>query len=292
MKTGILTSGVSQNLDHALQCIHADGFRHVEIQFAWGVEDGDYSTAQETEICRLLKQYHMRCTAVMKNLFSGMTLDDTQIASSRYRDSLRLFRNTIRLARALGCHLTRVNSFDKHNVIFGFGGAEHYLSGGNRAWNKYLKLMEPVCRIAEDEDIDIMVETGTGGFLCTAALAKKACDDLHSAHFRVLWDPANCIYNGEIPLPRAYEQLREHIAEIHIKDLRFRRELAEATYCPLGQGSMAPYLKPLAALLRQDSFSGVVVLENQVTPSGGTEEDGYRLSVPVFKKIFCEAESN
>ena len=35
MKLGVLTSGVSQQLEDALPIIRKDGFRHVEIQFAW-----------------------------------------------------------------------------------------------------------------------------------------------------------------------------------------------------------------------------------------------------------------
>lgn len=288
MKVGVLTSGVNQDLERALSIIHNDGFRYAEIQFAWGVEDGHYSQEQLGEIKRLLDQYGMRCTAIMKNLFSGLRLDETTQGSGAYCESLRVLRETIRQARELGCNLTRVNSFDRHHVIFGYGGAQNHLSGGNAAWRHYLHLMEPVCRIAEDEGIDVMIETGTGGFIFSAALAKRAIDEFRCPRLKVLWDPANCLYNGEEPIPRAYELVREHLAEVHIKDLRFNRVQGEVTYCPVGRGSMAPYLKCLARMLREDCFAGAVVLENQVTPTVGTEEDGYRLSMRPFRECFLE----
>lgn len=288
MKEGVLTSGVNQDLARALGIIQNDGFRYVEIQFAWGTEDGHYSQEQLAEIKRLLRKYDMRLTAVMKNLFSGMRLMDTTPESATYHESLRVLRETMRQARELGCNLTRVNSFDRHHVIFGYGGAQNHLSGGNRAWSRYLRLMEPVCRMAEEEGIDVMIETGTNGFIGSAALAKRAIDALRCPRLKVLWDPANCFYNGEEPLPAAYALVREHLAEVHIKDLRFDRARAEVTYCPVGRGSLAPYLNGLAHALREDGFAGAVVLENQVTPPVGTEEDGYRLSMRAFRECFLE----
>lgn len=286
MKLGVLTSGVSQDLERALDMIRADGFRHVEIQFAWGREDGGRSEEQEARIRELLQQYGVTCTAVMRNTFSGLSLETTDQSTPAYQQALRAFRGTVELAQAYGCRLTRVNSFARQQVVFGYGGAEHHLSGGNRAWVKFLRLMEPVCQTAQDEQTDVMIETGTNGFLHTAALMRKALDDLGCGRLYALWDPANCLYAGERPYPEGYEALRGKIAEIHIKDLRFRRELAEVTYCPVGDGAMAPYLEPLANILRREKYSGGVILENQVTPPGGTEADGYRLSAPVFRRIF------
>lgn len=286
MKTGVLTSGVSGDFEHALAVIREDGFRYVEIQFAWGVEDGSRTPIQEEKIRQLLNRYGMQCTAVMRNLFSGLRLDETSLDSRAYRASLDMLRSTAALARSYGCTLTRINAFDRHAVLFGDGGAEKHLTAGNKSWARYLRLMEPVCQIAEDEGIDIMIETGTGSLLHTAALMRRALDELGCSRLYALWDPANCLYTGERPYPDGYEILRGRIAEIHIKDIRFRRELASVTYCPVGQGMMTQYLDDLAAALRRDAFAGGVILENQVTPSGGTEEDGYRLSVPVFRTIF------
>ena len=286
LKTGILTSGVSQDLERALKLVRADGFRYVEIQYAWGAEDGSRSDQQEHEVRRLLEQNHIKCTAVMRNIFSGLSLDDTSPGSFRYQKELEYLRDSIRLAKSYGCSKTRINSFDRHHVVFGYGGAENHLTDGNRIWLKFLRLMEPVCRIAEEEQITIMIETGTNGFLHTAALMRKALDELMCDRLMALWDPANCLYSSEIPYPNGYERLQGKIAEIHIKDLKICKQLASITYCPVGRGMMAPYLKDLAAALHRDHFQGGVILENQVMPAGGTEEEGYRLSVPAFRNIF------
>lgn len=285
MKAGVLASGVSQDLGTALARIRQDGFTHVEIQYAWGVEDGGHTPAQLRTIKALLEEYGMHCTATLRNLFSALRLDETHPSSPPYREELRRLEETIMVSRFLGNRLTRINSFNKQNVLFGYGGAQHHLSGGNKVWHHYLRLMEPVCRMAEEAGIDVMVETGTGGLIHSAALAQKAARELASPRFKVLWDPANCLYSGEEPL-EGYGRVRDHLAEVHIKDLRLCRPLAEVTYCPLGQGLMAPHLEILAAALRADGFPGAAILENQVTPPGGTELDGYRQSVPLFRRLF------
>lgn len=288
MKAGVLLSGVAHDPAAALRQIRADGFAYAEVQFAWGAEDGDRTETQERELKRLFAENGVTCTAVMRNLFSGLRLAETGPDSPHFLDELKHLRRAICLARFHGCGLVRINSFDKQNVLFGFGGAENHLADGS-AWRAYLRLMEPVCQIAEDEGVDLMVETGTNGLVHTAALARRAADELKSRRFRILWDPANCLYSGEEPL-RAYACIREHVAEIHIKDLRCRREMAEITYCPLGRGQMAPWLDELAAALRKDRFDGAVILENQVTPPGKTELHGYRSSAALFREIFGNTE--
>lgn len=288
MKAGVLLSGVSRDPACALRQIRKDGFAYAEIQYAWGAEDGDRTDEQERTLKRLFAENGVTCTAILRNLFSGLRLSQTGPDSPAFLNELSHLRGAIRLARYHGCGLVRINSFDKQNVLFGYGGAENHLADGG-AWRAYLRLMEPVCRIAEDEGIDLMVETGTNGVLHTAALARRAADELKSRRFLILWDPANCLYSGEEPL-RAYACIRESVAEIHIKDLRCRRALAEVTYCPLGRGLMAPWLDELAAALRQDRFGGAVILENQVTPPGKTELDGYHSSAALFRELFGEPE--
>lgn len=285
MKAGILTSGVDQDLELALKRISADGFRYAEIQYAWEREDGDRTTGQEARVQALLKQYGVRLTAVMRNLFSGMELMELTQETPAFKTELENFRQTIALARFHGCNLTRINSFKRHTVVFGYGGASQALTGGNAAWRRFLELMEPVLAIAEDTGIDVMMETGTGGFIHSAALLKRTIEALGSSRLKALWDPANCLYSGENPL-QGYELLRGTLAEIHIKDLRFDQPLAQITYCPLGCGSMTPYLEPLAALLRKDRFDGAVVLENQVVFEGRPLEAGYAQSMPLFRNTF------
>jgi hypothetical protein len=50
---------------------------------------------------------------------------------------------------------------------------------------------------------------------------------------------------------------------------------------------MAPYLGEIAAVLKRDNYQGVVSLESVYRPDGGTLEDGFRKSLPLFKRLFA-----
>lgn len=285
MKTGILTSGISQDFEKALQVVREGGFDYVELQFMWGIEAGHHSEEQNREVKRLLDKYGIKVSAMLKNLFTGMTVSGTEVGDKRYAEELAVLRKTIELARYFGCNITRCNSFDKHNVVFGSGGADVWLSNRDKAWKKFLSLMEPACQMAVDAEIDLMVETGTNGFIHSAALARKAIDDLRCPRFKVLWDPANCLFSMENPM-RGYEAIRGHIAEIHIKDIRVDKPMARVAYCPVGRGEMGMYLDDLASALKHDQWDGVVVFENQVSSPEIAEEQAYHWSIPRFKEAF------
>ena len=54
----------------------------------------------------------------------------------------------------------------------------------------------------------------------------------------------------------------------------------------LGTGHIAPYLENIAKALREDNYQGVISYESVYSPEGGSFEDGFRASLPLFKKLF------
>lgn len=53
-----------------------------------------------------------------------------------------------------------------------------------------------------------------------------------------------------------------------------------------GKGQLASSLEPIARGLKEDLYDGVTSLESVYRPDGGTFEDGFRASVPLFKELF------
>lgn len=286
MNLGVITSGVTQDLEKALQLITADGFKLAELHFAWGLEVGCHTDAQNQEIRSLLDKYKVAVPCLMKNIFASLTVNDAAVDSDRYRQEMEMLVDTIKLARFLGAGAVRCAAFDKHNVVFGSGGAEKLFTKNNQAWGKFLKLMEPACEIIMREKMDLIMETGTGSFIHTAALARKAIDDLKCPRLKVLWDPANCIYSQENVM-RGYEAVRDCLGEVHIKDVRVDKPMAKIVCCPVGHGEMGPYLDDLADALKKDGWDGPIVFENQVCPPNHTEEETYHWSVARFKEAFA-----
>ena len=285
MKLGAITNGISQDFETALKTMSADGIEYAELQFIWDTEICHHTGEQNAEMKALLEKYGIRVACIMKHVLNGLDVMTTEIESDAYQQQLSLLKKSIELARYFGTNITRIQPFSKKNVVFGDGGAEKYLSGYNKSWSRFLKRLEPCCQIAEDAGIDMMMETGTGSYIHTVALAKKAIDELGCSRLKILWDPAHCLYSMEDPI-RAYELAAEDIVDVHIKDIRVNKPLASITYCPLGYGEMAQYTQTIAELLKKNCYDGVVTFENQVIPAGGSELDGWKQSVAMFKEIF------
>ena len=128
----------------------------------------------------------------------------------------------------------------------------------------------------------MVIETGNGGMVNSAYLGAKLVADIGSPHLQVLWDPANCLFCGEVAFPDGYEAIRECVAHVHIKDTRTWPPRATIQQVPYGTGHLAPHLPNIANALRADGYDGVVSFESVHRPPGGTFEDGFRASIASF----------
>ena len=285
MKLGAITNGISQDFEKALKVMVRDGIEYAELQFVWDKEICHHTEEENEKMKMLLDRYKIKTACIMKHVLNGLPVMETEIKSDAYQEQIRLLKKSIDLARYFGTDITRIQPFGKQNVVFGSGGAEKYLSGNNESWKKFLNLLEPCCQIAEDEGINMMMETGTGAYIHTVSLAKKAIDELGCRRLKILWDPANCLYSGENPVAE-YEMAGGDIIDVHIKNIRINRPLASITYCPLGYGEMAQFTEKISEMLKAHHYEGVVTFENQVIPPGKTQMEGWDMSVEMFRKIF------
>jgi sugar phosphate isomerase/epimerase len=217
--------------------------------------------------------------------FVGLPMMTTEIEDEAYQKHMEGLKRCIRLAKELGTDMVRIMSGRKEMIIFGYNGAERWVASTG-AWGKLLKLMELPVRLAEEEDITLAVETGNNAMITSGWLGKKLVEDLGSKNLKIIWDIPNTLYCTDIPYPDAYEEIKEHIGHIHIKDCEANIARATVRFCPLGEGDMAPYLEDIAGALKRDGYQGVVSLESVYRPDNGTFEDGYRECLPVFKKLF------
>ena len=94
------------------------------------------------------------------------------------------------------------------------------------------------------------------------------------------------MYCTETPYPDGYERGGKRIRHIHIKDAKIDVARAAVDFRSLGTGDMAPYLVDIAAALKNDHYQGIVSLEANFRPAGGTFIDGTRSSLGHFKRVF------
>ncbi len=285
MKLGVITDGISTDLEHALKVMNETGIEHAELQFVWDKEIGDQTEEEIQRIKNLVAQYNVKVPCITRHNFAGLPVMATEPEDEAYQQHLAGLKRCIKIAKELGTDLVRVMSCRKEMIIFGSNGAEKWVASTG-AWEKLLKLMEAPVKLAEEEGITLAVETGNNAMVTSGWLGRKLIDDLGTEHLKIIWDIPNTLYCTEVPFPDAYEEIRDYIAHIHIKDCQANISRATVRFCPLGEGDMAPYLEDIASALRNDGYQGVVSLESVYRPDNGTFEDGFRECLPVFKDLF------
>ena len=191
----------------------------------------------------------------------------------------------IELAKLLDCHMIRSLVFSKQACLWGAGGAEFRNGYNNKSWPKMLRLFEPLVQMAEDADMDIVFETGVNTVLTSGWLNRKFVEDMGSKHLKIIWDPANMLINREYP-PEVYEEIKDLIGHVHIKDGIYDANRSTITATAVGQGDMKRYMEDIAKWLKRDGYDGVVSIENFYIPEGKTTEEGYLAGVNEFKRIF------
>ena len=278
-KLGVITDGISRDFEYALDTMVETGLEYVELQYLWEKQVGDLTDADIARVKGLIEARNLKVSCISHHNLSALPVD-TAVVAPAYREHITTLQRCIDIAQELGTNLVRIFSFRKEMVLF---GAEPIVSEGT--WTTLLDRLEEPLRIADDADITLVIETAISGNVTSALLARKLIDELDVPHLKVLWDPCSSLYCTEVPYPDGYEVIRDHIAHVHLKDGVVNLPAATFDFCAIRQGQMDPYYNDIVSTLKRDGYDGAVSLESVYTPVGGTREDGFRESLPVFMEL-------
>ena len=285
-KLGVITDGISREFEHALSVMNETGLEYAELQYLWEKEVGDLNDAEIAKAQSLLKAHEMKVSCISRHNFAGMLVGDTEVGDGNYNRHMDGLQRCIDMALELGTNVVRIMSFRREMILFGSSGADYWVTSTG-AWDKLLKLLESPVKLAEEKNINLVLETGNNAMVPSAWLGKKLIDDIGSDSLRILWDPANSLYANEPTYPDGWEALKDgYIGHFHIKDAKVNMPHAHVEFCEMGKGDMAPYLDPLANEMKLNNYNGYISLESVYRPDGGSFEDGYRASLPKFKELF------
>ena len=278
-KLGVITDGISRDFEYALDTMVETGLEYVELQYLWEKQVGDLTDADVGRVKGLIEARDLKVSCISHHNLSALPVD-TAVVAPAYREHITTLQRCIDIAKALGTNLVRIFSFRKEMVLF---GAEPIVAEGT--WATLLDRLEEPLRIADDAGITLVIETAISGNVTSALLARKLIDELDVPHLKVLWDPCSSLYCTEVPYPDGYEVIREHIAHVHLKDGVVNLPAATFDFCAMRQGQMDPYYNDIVSALERDGYEGAISFESVYTPVGGTREDGFRESLPVFMEL-------
>ena len=278
-KLGTITDGISRDFEYALDTMVETGLEYVELQYLWEKQVGDLTAADVERVKGLIDARNLKVSCISHHNLSALPVD-TVVVAPAYREHITTLQRCINVAQALGTNLVRIFSFRKEMVLF---GAEPVISEG--AWATLMNRLEEPLQIADAAGITLVMETAISGNVTSALLARKLIDELDVPHLKVLWDPCSSLYCTEVPYPDGYDAIREHIVHVHLKDGVVNLPAATFDFCAMRQGQMDPYYNDIVDALKRDGYEGIISLESVYTPVGGTREDGFRESLPVFMEL-------
>lgn len=285
-KLGVITDGISRDFERALQVTTDADLEYAELQFLWEKEVGDLNDDEMARAKDLVAKFGVKVSCISRHNFVGMIVGQTEIGDENYEKHFDGLKRCIAMAKEFDCPLVRIMSFRRDMILFGKGGAEHWVVATG-AWDKLLTLLKPAVELAEKENITLVLETGNNAMVPSAWLGRKLIDDMSSEHLKILWDPGNCLYANEPAYPDGYEALKGgYMGHFHIKDANVDMPKATVEFCEMGTGQMASTFEPIAQGLKDDGYDGVISLESVYRPEGGTFEEGFKASVGLFKRVF------
>lgn len=286
MKISVITNGISQDYETCCKVMKETGVNYAELQEIYG-KRVEYLTEEEMyQVKALNEKYNIEPVSITTHAFAGIGVMDLDVGDETYEKHLSLLRNGIKFAKIVGAPQVRAMPFTKAIVLHGAHGSDQWNAGGNKAWPKFIELYRPIAKLAEDEDITITVENGFNAMIVSGYQCRKFIEELGCDKIKILWDPANALYYGDIPYPNAYNEVREYLGHVHIKDLNCSLIEGWVDIKNIGHGTMAPYLDDIRTALERDEYDGYISLENIYRPDGGDYIDGYRLDIPELKKRF------
>ncbi|MGK0189417.1 MAG: sugar phosphate isomerase/epimerase [Verrucomicrobiales bacterium] len=285
-KLGVITDGISRDFEHALRVLTEAGLNYAELQFLWDKEVGDLNDDEMAKAKALVDKYGVEVSCISRHNFVGMLVGDTEVGDENHDKHMNGLKRCIAMAKEFGTNIVRIMSFRRDMILFGEGGAEHWVVSKG-AWDKLHELLTPPVKLAEQEGIQLVLETGNNAMVPSGYLGGKLIREMGSPNLKILWDPANSLYANEKTYPDGYNALSfENIGHIHIKDAVVDMPKATVRFCEMGTGDMAACLKPLADRLKADGYDGHISLESVYRPDGGDFEGGFKASVGLFKELY------
>jgi sugar phosphate isomerase/epimerase len=281
---GVFADDIDQNLDHALDVIQELGVKWVEIRSAWGKNLVFHADEQLEQIAQAIHARGLRvpCLAapIFKSRLKGRGQASAQLFHAEERDDptqqIELLRKAARIARLLGTHRVRCFSFWRIS------------DDPTPIWADLLEQFEPAIKVAEKEDIILVVENDFECNLGDGEHTARFIQEVGSPHLRLLWDPGNAYFVGETAYPSGYEHGKHLIGHVHVKDAVRDPVTGKPSWVTLGTGEV-DLLGQLRAL-KADGYEGVVTMENHFTPPNGSQEDGVRRSFAGLQRLLAEVE--
>lgn len=228
--------------DFATQCevLNRLGVTHLELRSAWGVNVLDLDEAQRAECRRLLAEHGLSVSSIGSPIGKISITDDLE-------PHLQRFAHALDVADEFGAPYIR---------LFSFFIPEGEDADGYR--DEVMRRMTALAAAAQGRGVTLLHENEKDIFGDIPRRCVDIAETVEAAHpgvLRLVFDPANYVQCGVVPVDEGYDAVRPHLAYIHVKDAK----AADSSVHPAGEGD--GQVRQLVQRLEADGFDGFFSLE-------------------------------
>lgn len=166
--------------------------------------------------------------------------------------------------------------------IFGFLKRKEF-TGSTK--NKIISRLQTAVDLAEELDIELFLENCPYTYVNPATITKTIVDSINSNYLKILWDPGNTVHSGVIPYPGEYNEIKDDIAHVHVKNLSQVGSDGSYEFQALSEGVIN--YPELFTALDDDRYSGILSLEPEFQLDG-SKEMGVRRVLNELQQILAE----
>jgi L-ribulose-5-phosphate 3-epimerase len=281
-RLGVLTDEVSSNLTEALDWAADRALKHVEVRMIDSKNVMDLTDDQVERVRREVEQRGLFVSAVASPVFkcaldpyrpvaSGDTFGQKEENVDAHFAKLS---RAIQTARILGTNRIRIFSFWREREP-------------SEVEMEVVRHLKDAAAIAEKEQMLLLLENEpscNGGYADEVGRLVRVVD---SPAMKVLWDPGNEVYGGRLAFPEGYDQVKDVLGHVHLKDALVDED-GKSSCVPIRSGKV-PFIEQFKAL-SADGYTGLFTIETHHIPKGGTAMDGTELTLNALRELVEEAK--
>jgi L-ribulose-5-phosphate 3-epimerase len=274
MRLCIVTDEISQDLAHALDVCEDEGVSTVELRAVDEANIVSHDDDSLEKIKAMIDGRGFRVGAIASPFLKchihgdGDPQGATHFAASASREEQwGILERSFEVAHLLGAPLVRTFSFwrvpDPEDVRDEVAG-----------------VIAEAARRTEAAGLTLGIENEHACNLATGAETRWVLDRVPSPALGVIWDPGNEAVMDSEPFPGGYDQVRDRVVHIHLKDAD-----ENGNWTKMGTG-IIDYRGQFRALA-EDGYAGLLSLETHYEAPDGGAEKATRESLAAIRE-FCE----
>jgi len=267
MKISIVTDELSADPETAIELGVQWGVQCFELRGYFNDRVPMFSHYQRQHLRDVLDRYEARIIAIGPGLFK-MPLPPPQpahfslswmgqAAYQTWAEARRMFEQ--HLNELLPRSLEYASELGAEKVvIFGFdrGGAP-----AGAAPDELLDVLTTAAQTAHAAGRQLLLENEAGFWADTGARTAAIVQAVNHPGLAINWDPGNAFFAGDCPYPNGYQEVRNWVRHVHVKDAR-RLPNGALAYVDEGQIDWPGQIQALI----QDDFRGYLSVETHLTP--------------------------